>query len=221
MIGFDQRFVIRGLRKMCRSVMRVTKLEFSVLDVVAGEPAYTQRLSRSFLFVASALTLTVLFGASAKAAPSPSRLEQIERQLIELKAQLRELKERNAAREHQLKAVQAQPNTPWTTQIAPIMPQIPAGYALVPASPGSTPGSVVLARAEAPAKPTLPMGVFQLGPVSIKLGGFFLQPKAHTVRGTRKRTSSPISTRASQSASARFITSLSSSRARARPGSPH
>ncbi len=107
-------------------------------------------------------------------------MDEIEKQLIALKAQLRDLKERNAARDRQLKAAQAQPPPP--THMAPLMPQIPAGYALVPASPGSTPGSVVLAKAQAPAMPTLPMGVFQLGPVSIKLGGFFAAEGAYRSR---------------------------------------
>jgi hypothetical protein len=179
---------------MRRCVMPATKLEFSVVDLSALEPARAQRASRSALFVASALTLTALCATSAQAAPSPSRLEEIERQLIELKAQLHALKERNAAREHQLKAVQAQPATPKPTQIAPLMPQIPAGYALVPATPGSTPGSVVLAKAQAPAKPTLPMGVFQIGPVSIKLGGFFAEEGAYRARNQAEDIQSNLNT---------------------------
>jgi hypothetical protein len=56
--------------------------------------------------------------------------------------------------------------------VAPVMPQIPAGYALVPAAPGSAPGSVVLARAEAPPEKKLPIGSFQVGAVTVTLGGF-------------------------------------------------
>ena len=124
--------------------------------------------------MASALALTGLCGTAARAQSSPSRLEAIEQQLFRLKAELRALKERAAAQDRQREAKHTQSATPPATNLAtPVMPQIPAGYALVPASPGSTPGSVVLARAEAPKKPTLPMGVFQIGPVSVQLGGFF------------------------------------------------
>jgi hypothetical protein len=132
--------------------------------------------------MASALALTGLCGTAARAQSSPSRLEAIEQQLFRLKAELRALKERAAAQDRQREAKHTQSVTPPATNVAPVMPQIPAGYALVPASPGSTPGSVVLARAEAPKKPTLPMGVFQIGPVSVQLGGFFASEGAYRSR---------------------------------------
>jgi hypothetical protein len=132
--------------------------------------------------MASALALTGLCGTAARAQSSPSRLEAIEQQLFRLKAELRALKERAAAQDRQREAKHTQSATPPATNLAPVMPQIPAGYALVPASPGSTPGSVVLARAEAPKKPTLPMGVFQIGPVSVQLGGFFASEGAYRSR---------------------------------------
>ena len=132
--------------------------------------------------VASALTLTGLGSSAAHAQSSPSRLEAIEQQLLRLKAELRALKERAAAQDRQREAKRTQSATPPVTNLAPVMPQIPAGYALVPTSPGSTPGSVLLARAEAPKKPTLPMGVFQIGSVSIQLGGFFASEGAYRSR---------------------------------------
>ena len=179
-------FEIRGLGKMFCFVTRATKSEFSVATQVA-------RL-RAILMLASALTLTGLCVTPSHAASPTDRLEAIEKQLGELKAQLRALKERNAARDHQLKARREQAVAPAPTQIAPLMPQIPAGYALVPASPGSTPGTVVLARAEAPTRPTLPMGVFQLGPISIKLGGFFAAEGAYRSRNQEEDIQSNLNT---------------------------
>ena len=51
------------------------------------------------------------------------------------------------------------------------MPNIPAGYVLVPASPDSAAGSVVLVRAEPP-PPKLPLGAFRVGAVTLQLGGY-------------------------------------------------
>ena len=53
------------------------------------------------------------------------------------------------------------------------LPTIPPGYALVPAQPGSAPGTVVLAQQETlPSGKPLPPGTFLLGPVEVSLGGF-------------------------------------------------
>ena len=53
------------------------------------------------------------------------------------------------------------------------LPAIPPGYALVPAQPGSAPGTVVLAQQETlPSGKPLPPGTFLLGPVEVSLGGF-------------------------------------------------
>jgi hypothetical protein len=121
------------------------------------------------LLFASALSLTGVGAHAAYAAASDTQLNAIEQQIKSLQAELRHMKAEAAARDHELKSVRA---TPAPTNIAPVMPQIPAGYALVPASPGSAPGSVVLARAEAPKSPKLPQGTFQVGGLNVTLGGF-------------------------------------------------
>ncbi len=147
---------------MVRSFGETTKTDFKVR--VRGGRA---------LLLASAL-LAAPPCASAWAQPAPdaqSRLGAIEQKLQALKAELKALKARAAAREQQLKAAQAAPPAP--TNVTPVMPQIPAGYALVPAQPGSAPGTVILTRAEAPKPSLTQMGHFQVGAVDVQLGGFF------------------------------------------------
>lgn len=138
-------------------------------------PTCVRRASRPALLVASALCATVLGASSAAAQVSPDQLSAIEKQIAALKAELRHMKQESAERDRQLSAARqaasARASTPPVTQLTPVMPQIPAGYALVPASPGSAPGSVVLARAEPPPKKQ-PMGTFQVGAVTVTLGGF-------------------------------------------------
>jgi hypothetical protein len=132
------------------------------------------RLSRPALMMASALTLTA-FGATAAAAQeTDTQLSSIEKQIKALQAELHRMKVEAAERDRELKAAQAHAYAPPpATNVAPVMPQIPAGYALVPASPGSAPGSVVLAKAEQPKEKPMPKGSFQLGAVTVTLGGFF------------------------------------------------
>ena len=132
------------------------------------------RLSRSSLLLASALTLTAAGSGHAQAQDGSSQLGSIEKQIQALQAELHRMKAEMAARNRELRAAQSGASrayTPPVTQLAPVMPQIPAGYALVPASPGSAPGSVVLARAEPP-PPRLPQGTFQVGSATVLLGGF-------------------------------------------------
>ena len=129
----------------------------------------SSRISRPTLLFASALSLTGAGAQSARAAASDTQLNAIEQQIKSLQAELRHMKAEAASRDHELRAARA---TPAPTNITPVMPQIPAGYALVPASPGSSPGSVVLARAEAPKAPVLPQGAFQVGGLTVTLGGF-------------------------------------------------
>jgi hypothetical protein len=128
------------------------------------------RLPRPALLLASALSLSAVGAPAALAQASDAQLSSIEKQIKALQAELRQMKAEAAERDRELKAARATPPAP--TQVAPVMPQIPAGYALVPAGPGSTPGSVVLARAEAPKEKPLPMGAFQVGAVTVTLGGF-------------------------------------------------
>jgi len=127
------------------------------------------RVSRTVLLFASALSLTAAT-APAFAQATDSQLSSIEKQIKALQAELHRMKAEAAQRDRELRAARATPPAP--TQVAPVMPQIPAGYALVPAAPGSAPGSVVLARAEAPKAPKLPQGAFQVGALTVTLGGF-------------------------------------------------
>jgi len=131
----------------------------------------TTRLSRAAL-LASALSLSAVSGGQAAAQSADTQLGAIEKQIHALQAELRAMKAQAAQRDRELsQARQARAYTPPISQPAPVMPQIPAGYALVPASPGSTSGSVVLARAEPP-PPKLPIGTFRVGAVDVQLGGY-------------------------------------------------
>jgi hypothetical protein len=127
-------------------------------------------LPRQALLSATALALTAM-GSAGAFADDTDRLASIEKQIKALQAELRHVKAESAERDRQLKAAQAAamhaPPPPVST-----MPVIPPGYALVPATPGSTPGSVVLAKAVAPPEKKLPIGTFQVGAVNVTLGGF-------------------------------------------------
>ena len=133
------------------------------------------RSPRSAFLLATALSLTVASLVpvrSASAQESGTNLVSIEKQIQALQAELKHMKQQAAERDRQLhEARQAQTYTPPATQPLSVMPQIPAGYALVPAAPGSTSGSVVLSRVETP--PKLPQGTFQVGALTVQLGGYF------------------------------------------------
>jgi hypothetical protein len=126
------------------------------------------RTRRPGLFLASALSLGCLSGA-ALAQDSSSQLNSIEKQIRALQAELHRLKAEAAQRDRELRAARA---APAPVKVAPVMPNIPAGYALVPAAPGSTPGSVVLSHVELPSEKKLPQGAFQVGGVTVTFGGF-------------------------------------------------
>jgi hypothetical protein len=125
--------------------------------------------SRPALLLASALGMSAAV-LPAWAQSNDAQLSAIEKQIKALQAEVRRMKQADAERDRLERAARAAP--PAATQLTPQMPQIPAGYALVPAGPGSTPGSVVLARAEAPKAKELPQGAFQVGAVTVTLGGF-------------------------------------------------
>jgi hypothetical protein len=103
-------------------------------------------------------------------------MQAVERQIQALKAELQAVKKENAARDRQLRAARqaqaARAATPPAAQPTAIVPQIPAGYALVPAAPGSTGGSVVLAKVETPKPPPSKIGTFQVGNATVQLGGY-------------------------------------------------
>ena len=132
--------------------------------------------------VATAITLAVTATPRANAQDS-DRLSSIEKQIQALQGELKRVKQDLAARNREIRAAQSrtiQPSAPIGPQVN-LMPAIPPGYALVPASPGSTPGSVVLARAVPPA-PALPQGTFRVGNVDIKLGGFIAAESVYRSR---------------------------------------
>ncbi len=120
--------------------------------------------------------LSILFGGKAMADDTEARIQALARQMHAQQIELENLKRDLNERSRQMKALQAHlAERPPAAQapIAATMPVIPSGYALVPAGPGSAPGSVVLARAEAPKGPVAPKGSFNVGNINIKLDGFF------------------------------------------------
>lgn len=134
--------------------------------------------------------------ASSSGQDSGSRLGSIEKQIQALQAELRHMKGEMAQRNRELKTARGQTyvgTTPPVSQLTPIMPQIPAGYALVPASPGSAPGSVVLARAEPP-PPKLSKGTFRVGAVDVTLGGFVEAASVYRSRNTVSDIATPFNT---------------------------
>ena len=132
------------------------------------------RSPRSALLLATVLSLTgaaLAMPCAASAQESGTSLGSIERQIQALQSELKHMKQQAAERDRELhEARQARAYVPPVSQAAPVMPQIPAGYALVPAAPGQASGSVVLARVEAP--PKLPLGTFRVGAVDVQLGGY-------------------------------------------------
>jgi hypothetical protein len=118
--------------------------------------------------------LTVSCAGTAFADDTEARINALAKQMRAQQMELEHLKRDLAERSQQMKALQARlaARSPAPAQAAPVMPNIPAGYALVPAAPGNTPGSVVLARAEAPKEKPLPKGSFEIGAINVQLGGF-------------------------------------------------
>ena len=132
------------------------------------------RLSRSTLMLASSLALTTARPGLACAQDGGAQLGSIEKQIQSLQAELRHMRAEMAARNRELRSArgsQAYVPPPPASQPAPITPQIPAGYALVPSVPGTAGGSLSLVKVEQP--PAIPKGSFQLGGVNVQLGGFF------------------------------------------------
>ena len=131
---------------------------------------------RSALLVASALAFSGSLASAASAQEAGDRLGSIEKQIQSLQTELRHMKQEMAVHAHEAKAAQAEAARQQSQSIrqglSSGMPQIPAGYALVQTQPGSEPGSLELAKLEAPRK-KLPMGAFEVGGVTVTLGGFF------------------------------------------------
>ena len=129
-------------------------------------------LPRRHQFLLATSTLSILYGGVALADDTESRINALAKQMRAQQVELEHLKRDLAERGEQMRSLKAhlaeRPMAPPAPQQA-AMPAIPPGYALVPAAPGSTPGSVVLARAEAPHGPKLPKGSFQVGGVNVQL----------------------------------------------------
>jgi hypothetical protein len=119
--------------------------------------------------------LTAVYGRTARAEDTESRIDALARQIHAQQIELQHLKHDLAERTRQMHDMQAHMGETPVAHVsqAPVMPVIPRGYALVPAAPGAAPGSVVLARTELPADKPLPKGSFQVGEVNVQLGGFF------------------------------------------------
>jgi hypothetical protein len=113
---------------------------------------------------------TCAFAPTAHAQLTDRQMQAVEAQIQALKAELKRVKEQNAARDRALRAAREAPPTPPAIQPAPVIPQIPSGYALMPAAPGTPGGAYVLTRVEPP-KPEK-QGVFHVGNISIQLGGY-------------------------------------------------
>jgi hypothetical protein len=119
--------------------------------------------------------ITILFAGRAFADDTEARIQALARQMHAQQVELETLKRDLNERSRQMKALQAHlsERPPAQAPLQATMPVIPSGYALVPAGPGSTPGSVVLARAEAPKAAPLKKGSFEIGNINVQLGGFF------------------------------------------------
>jgi hypothetical protein len=112
----------------------------------------------------------------AQAQDSETRLNALERQIHALQSELQHVKHDLSVHNQEVRAMQAQAahmqaGTETRAVLQPT-PAIPPGYALVQASPGSTPGSVVLARIQEAPEEKLPPGQFRVGNVTVSLGGF-------------------------------------------------
>ena len=125
---------------------------------------------RAALLAGGTVAIMVLHGHQARAQVSEAQMQSVEQQLRSLKAELRRLQQQEAAQDRRIPARPARTPTPLALQPAPITPQIPAGYALLPAAPGAPAGALTLVHVQPP--PKLPQGSFQIGAVTVQLGGF-------------------------------------------------
>ncbi len=128
------------------------------------------------------LAATALATTQAHAQVSQAQLESVQKQIQALKAELRRVRQQDAESAQRLRVSRRSPSVspPLASQPAPIVPQIPAGYALVPAAGGAAPGALVLTRVEPP-KPAK-QGSFQVGAVTIQLGGYLTGDSVYRTR---------------------------------------
>ncbi len=136
----------------------------------------TSSNARRLMLMAATASSLILAVVPADAEPSDTQMQAVERQIQALKTELQAIRQQNALRERQLRTIRKTQSatmvTPPAGQPIAIVPQIPTGYALVPASPGSRSGSVVLARVEQPKAAPTHIGTFQVGAATVTLGGF-------------------------------------------------
>ena len=161
-----------------------------------------------------ATALAMPFGSTSARAAS-DELTRIEKEIAALQSELKHVKRDLAERDREVSRTRSaatkqgySSQSPLAPQNAPpggpynagagaapgayasgssIIPPIPPGYALVPAQPGSAPGTVVLAQQETgPTGKPLPPGSFRLGGVTVTLGGFI---EAASIYRTRNEVS--------------------------------
>ncbi len=116
------------------------------------------------------MAVLVLQCGQARAQVSDAQMQSVEQQLRALKAELRRLKLQEAEQDRRRPASPVQAPTPPASQPLPLTPQIPAGYALLPAAPGSATGALTLVPVQPP--PKLHQGSFQIGAINVQLGGY-------------------------------------------------
>ena len=128
------------------------------------------RPRRTVLLAGVATAIMVLQGYPAHAQVSEAQMQSVEQQLRSLRAELLRLKQQEAEQHHRVPTDSVRTATPPALQPAQLTPQIPAGYALLPAAPGSPGGALTLVHVQPP--PKLPQGSFQIGAINVQLGGF-------------------------------------------------
>jgi hypothetical protein len=126
------------------------------------------KLLRSALLAASALTAVGL--SRPAAAQSDAQIQAIENQIKALQSELQNLKKELGARDRAVKAAQEQAKAAQDKaaaaqgQAAAAQAQAAAAQAQAAAAPPAAPAT--------PPKPPLPQGTFQVGGVTVTLGGF-------------------------------------------------
>jgi hypothetical protein len=122
------------------------------------------------LTLATAIALTI--GGNVAHAGESDRIAKIEQRLRVLKAELATMRQTIIAHDHEVEAAKQAIAQLHVGQRA-VSLQPPVAFPWVPASPASTPDSVVLTETEPTPSGTLSRGLMQIGGVHIQLGGYF------------------------------------------------
>lgn len=137
-----------------------------------------RHFTRRQIQLLSASLFSLALATHAFADDGTTRLNALERQIQALQSELHHLRQDMAQHRRDLSALQAQSSQAASSYdhrtMLQTMPNIPPGYALVRAAPGSAPGSVELEQVQMPepTEPKLPLGSFRVGGVTVTLGGF-------------------------------------------------